>query len=160
MLLTVETVPMRDTPTWNLNRDRTEVIDIHQMPVDVHIDLARRGIHIANDICHTACNLITNNRKAIKRFVFDTTKTLAPSTHLIHLGYLVPPYNGVDFHDSLDNPVFDTDDAIPNKNEMVELLKIFTNRDDVYILVEPKTDHIKNYNLARELLEKAGVLTK
>lgn len=160
VLLTVETVPMRDTPSWNPNRDRTQVIDIHQMPMDVIVDLSARGVAIANDLCHTACNLITNDRAAIKRFLFDTTKTLASHTRLIHLGYVVPPYNGVDFHDSLDNPVFNTMDAIPNKSEMIELLKIFSNRDDVYILVEPKTDHIKNYNLARELLEKAGVLTK
>jgi hypothetical protein len=68
------------------------------------------------------------------------------------LGYVIPPYNGVDFHDSLDNPLLDTDDAIPNKKEMVKLLKIFENREDVWILVEPKEDHVKNYLLAGKIL--------
>ena len=160
VVLTVETVPMRDTPTWNPDRDRTRVIDIHQMPIDVLIDLARRGVAIANDFGHTACNLISDDRKAVWQFLYDTTRTLAPVTRLIHLGFIVPPYNGVDFHDSLDNPILDSGDAIPNKTEMIELLKFFANRDDVWILVEPKTDHVKNYFLARGILENAGVLTK
>jgi len=160
VLLTVETVPMRDSLTWNPDRDRTRVIDIHQMPIDVQIDLAAQGISIANDFCHTACNLISEDRAKIWEFLKRTTETLAPQTRLIHLGYLVPPYNGMDFHDSLDNPVLDTDRAIPNTNEMIELLKLFGNRDDVWVLVEPKEDHMKNYVLARGILQKARVLTK
>jgi sugar phosphate isomerase/epimerase len=159
VILTVETVPMRDTPTWRPDRNRHEVIDTHQMQIDLLTDLARRGVAIANDTGHTACNLISNNREAIWRFLYTMTRTLAPVTRLIHLGFIVPPYNGVDFHDSLNNPVLNSDDAIPNKTEMIKLLKIFANRDDVYILVEPKTDHVKNYFLARGILESAGVLT-
>lgn len=156
VILTVETVPVRDTPTWNPSRDRTRVIDIHQMPIDVLIDLARRGVAIANDIGHIACNLISNNRVAIWRFLYTMTRVLSPSTRLIHLGFIVPPYNGVDFHDSLDNPVLNSDDAIPNKTEMIELLKIFSGRDDVWILVEPRVDHVKNYLLAKDILAAAG----
>lgn len=161
--LTVETVPMRDTPSWSwrAQRDRTNVIDIHQMPIGVLTDLSAQGVHIANDICHTASNLITDNRTAIWKFLKQTTQTLAPMTRLIHLGYLAPPYNGVDFHDSLANPIFETPKAIPSKTEMNDLLKNnFTNRDDIWILVEPKSDHVKNYFIAREILENAGVLTK
>lgn len=152
VILTVETVPMRDTPTWRPDRDRHEVIDTHQMPIDLLTDLARRGVAIANDIGHTACNLISNNRVAIWRFLYTMTRTLAPATRLIHLGFIVPPYNGVDFHDSLNNPVLNSDDAIPNKTEMIELLKIFANRDDVWILVEPKENHVKNYFLAQKII--------
>jgi len=159
VILTVETVPMRDTPTWRPERDRTRVIDTHQMPIDLLTDLARRGVAIANDFGHTACNLISDDRDAVWQFLHDTTRNLAPATRLIHLGFIVPPYNGVDFHDSLNNPVLNSDNAIPNKTEMIKLLKIFANRDDVYILVEPKTDHVKNYFLARGILESAGVLT-
>ncbi len=158
VLLIVETVPMRDTPSWKPDRDRTRVIDIHQMPVDVHIDLAAQGISIANDFCHTACNELSGDRTKIWKFLWQTTQTLAPATRLIHLGYLVPPYNGVDFHDSLDNPVLVTSGAIPNTEEMMTMLKLFTNRNDVWILVEPKEDHVKNYSLAKELLKKAGVI--
>lgn len=152
VILTVETVPMRDTPSWNPNRDRTDVIDIHQMPIDVLINLARRGVTIANDFGHTACDVISDDRDVIWRFLYTTTRTLAPTTRLIHLGFIVPPYNGVDFHDSLDNPVLDTPAAIPNKKQMIELLKLFQKRDDVWILVEPKENHIKNYFLAQKII--------
>jgi sugar phosphate isomerase/epimerase len=162
VVLTVETVPMRDTPSWSwkIERNRTDVIDIHQMSVDVLIDLAAHEVAIANDFGHTAGNLISDDRNAIWQFLYGTTKTLAPSTRLIHCGFIIPPYNGVDYHGSLDNPVFATDDAIPNSTEMVELLKIFRSRDDMWMLVEPKNDHVKNYLLARGILENAGVLTK
>ena len=160
VVLTVETVPMRDTPSWKPTRNRTEVIDIHQMPMEVLIDLSARGVSLANDLGHTACNMISDDRDAIWKFLYRTTQTLASATRLIHLGFIVPPYNGVDFHDSLDNPVLDTDDGIPSKKQMIELLKLFKNRDDVWILVEPKEDHVKNYFLARGILKNAGVLTK
>ncbi len=152
VVLTVETVPMRDTPNWKPHRDRTRVIDTHQMPMDILVDLSRRGVSIANDFSHTACNRISENPNAIWKYLFKTTKDLAPATRLIHLGFIVPPYNGVDFHDCLDNPVLDTPDAIPNRNQMVELLKLFKNRDDVWILVEPKENHVKNYTLAQKII--------
>jgi sugar phosphate isomerase/epimerase len=152
VVLTVETVPMRDTPSWKPDRDRTNVIDIHQMPMSVLVDLARRGVAIANDFGHTASNVISDDREAVLRYLSDMTKALAPSTRLIHLGFIVPPYNGVDFHDTLDNPVLDTPDAIPNRNQMIELLKLFKNRQDVWILVEPKENHVKNYTLAQKII--------
>ncbi len=154
VILTVETVPMRDTPTWNPSADRTQAVNIHQMPLQIHHNLAARGMYIANDFCHTACNLISDDRDAVSDFLFTTTKTLAPQTKLIHLGFVIPPFNGTDFHDSLDYSLFDTA-AIPNKKQTIELLKLFANRDDVWILVEPKTDHPKNYFLAKTLIDKA-----
>lgn len=155
IILTVETVPQRDTPSWNLPRDRSKVIDIYQMPIDVQIDLAARGLFIANDFCHTACSIRSDDRTTISDFLMNTTQTLAAQTKLIHLGYVAQPFNGVDFHDSLDNPIVETKDAIPNKKEMIELLKLFKNRDDVWILVEPERDHKKNYFLAKKLLDQA-----
>lgn len=160
VLLTVETIPQRDTASWSVNRTRTEVINLYQLPITVQLELGHRGFAIANDFCHTACNVISDDHGVIWRFVYKTTKVLAPATRLIHLGFTVPPYNGVDIHDSLDNPVLNTNAAIPDKTEMIKLLKIFQNRDDMWILVEPKKDHVKNYILARGILENAGVLTK
>jgi len=118
------------------------------------------GFAIANDFCHTACTMISDNRDAIWRYLYTMTQTLALATRLIHLGFVVPPYNGVDNHDSLDNPILNTDAAIPNKTEMIELLQLYRNRDYMWILVEPKTDHVNNYFLARGILKNAGVLTK
>jgi len=155
VLLTIETVPMRDTPTWNPYRNRTKVVNIHQMPICLHHDLASRGMYIANDFCHTACNVISDDPNTVSDFLFATTKALAPQTKLIHLGFVIPPFNGTDFHDSLDFPLFDTD-AVPNKKQTIELLKLFVHRPDVWALVEPKEDHVKNYFLAKKLIESAS----
>jgi hypothetical protein len=152
VLLTIETVPQRDTTDWSVTRARSGIIDLKQLPITVQLELGKRGFSIANDFCHTACNMISDDRGAIWTFLYDTTKALAPATRLIHFGFVVPPYNGVDLHDSLDNPVLDTADAIPNKKQMIELLKLFGNRDDVWILVEPKENHVKNYFLAQKII--------
>jgi len=160
VLLTIETVPQRDTASWSANRSRTKVIDLYELPIRVQLELGSHKFAIANDFGHTACNMISDDRNTVWRYLYDMTRTLASATRVIHFGFVVPPYNGVDNHDSLDNPVLDTPAAIPNKKQMTELLKLFQNRDDVWILVEPNTGHVKNYFLARGILQKAGVLTK
>jgi hypothetical protein len=160
VMLTVETAPIRQNTYWNSDRMSAQIINPYQLPMDVSFELARRGFAIANDFGHTASNIISEDPNAVWQFLYDTTKTLASSTRLIHFAFIVRPYNGVDFHDSLENPVLDSAAAIPNKKHMPELLQLFKNRDDIWILVEPKTDHVKNYFLARGILEKEGVLTK
>ncbi|OGG35789.1 hypothetical protein A2363_03640 [Candidatus Gottesmanbacteria bacterium RIFOXYB1_FULL_47_11] len=152
VVLTVETVPSCDTPSWKPGRDRTDVINTHPIPMSVLVDLAHRGVAVANDFGHTASNVISDDRAAVWRYLYDTTRTLEPVTRLIHLGFIEPPYNGVDFHDSLDNPVLETSAAIPNKKEMAELLQLFKTRDDVWILVEPRENHVKNYHLAQKII--------
>lgn len=154
VLLTVETVPMRDTRSWKPDRDRTQVYDIHQPNPRMYQKLASSRVAIANDIGHVVCDCISDDRGRVLRYLFQTTKTLAPATKLIHLGFIVPPYNGVDFHDTLENPILSTTQAIPNTSEMIELLKIFKDRDDVRILVEPRENHVKNFFLAREILRQ------
>jgi hypothetical protein len=72
---------------------------------------------------------------------------------------MIPPYNGTDNHDTFENPIFKTNNAIPNHRQMIELLKLFINRDDVWILAEPKDDHVKNYFIVKKLLEQAGIPT-
>lgn len=54
-------------------------------------------------------------------------------------------------YDMLDNPLLDTDAAIPNTSQMKELLSLFQNA-NVYALVEPIADHPKNYKLAKKLM--------
>ena len=160
IILTIETVPLMEIPRWNIGRGNGKIINPYRLPIDVSIELGRRRFAVANDFGHTASNIISDDRDAVWQFLYDTTKTLAPATRLIHFSFIVPPYNGTDFHDTLENPVLDSAAAIPNKKQMPELLQLFKNRDDIWILVEPKTDHIKNYFLARGILQNAGVLTE
>lgn len=115
------------------------------------------GLHFwgvtTNGIYATIATIISDNANDIWQHLLKTTKQLLPQTKLLHLGFIIPPYNGTDLHDMLDAPIFETDKAIPNKQQMIELLKLFMiNNQDVWALVEPKENHVKNYFLAKKLL--------
>lgn len=156
VVLTVETVSRLVPKTdWYNPASRRKPLCIYQLPVASIQAAADYGITIANDFVHTATDPVSGNRQDIWKFLYGATKKLAPVTRLIHLGFLVPPYNGTDFHDHLDNPLFLTFQAIPNKHQMIELLKLFKNRDDVWILVEPNGRHAENYFLAQKILTEA-----
>lgn len=155
VVLTIETVPIRVTRGWDDHTARKEnnIMNAYELPITTIEKAAKNGLWIANDLGHTAASIASDHRTDIANFVFETTKTLAPQTRLIHVGFVVPPYNGTDFHDHLDNPFLETDDAIPNKHELKQLLKIFARRDDVWAIVEPVNDHQKNYFLLQKLLK-------
>lgn len=156
VVLTVETVSrLLPKSDWYNPESRLKPLDIYQLPVASVQAAGNHGVTIANDFVHTATNPISDNPQDIWEFLYSTTQRLAPATRLIHLGFLVPPYNGTDNHDSLDNPALNTDQALPNKRQIIELLKLFQNRDDVWILVEPNGRHAENYFLAQKILLEA-----
>lgn len=156
VVLTVETVSrLLPKSDWYNPESRLKPLDIYQLPVASVQAAGNHGITIANDFVHTATNPISDNPQDIWEFLYSTTQRLAPATRLIHLGFLVPPYNGTDNHDSLDNPALNTDQALPNKRQIIELLKLFQNRDDVWILTEPNGRHAENYFLAQKILLEA-----
>lgn len=156
IVFTVETVPQKAAKTnWYDVNSRLNPISLYELSSPAIIAAANHGIFVANDFGHSAANLITDDAKAIWHFLKNLTEMLAPATRLIHLGFLQPPYNGTDIHDMLDNPLLETDKIIPNKNQMIELLKLFKNRDDVWIITEPREDHAKNFFLAQKILEQA-----
>ncbi len=157
IVFTVETVPIRIHQSWYDQETRKDAQNIFELPVSSIRRAAQSGLSIANDFCHTASNIITDNPHAVYTFLQGTTAALAANTRLIHLGFVVPPYNGTDHHDTLANPLLNSDDAVPNKQQMIDLLKLFQNRDDVWILVEPKDDHVENYFLAQKILQQAGI---
>jgi hypothetical protein len=156
VLLTVETVPARvKNNYWTNTSDRNTVLNVYELGLNAIHETARAGIAIANDFGHTAASFIDANRTRIWEQVRQTTTDLAPYTRLLHLGFVIPPYNGTDFHSHLDYPSFETSDAIPNTSEFISLLRLFIDRPDVWALVEPENDHIKNYHLAKKFIETA-----
>jgi hypothetical protein len=155
VMLTVETAPSQEVDDWTQKESRHNPHDIFTLGIQTLIELTQHGVAIANDFGHTCCSVIHTDRTEISNYLIQMTTLLAPYTRLIHLGYIVPPYSGTDFHDHLDNPLFDTMDAIPNKMEMKKLLELFTDQNNVWVLVEPESDHPKNYELAKELVPNA-----
>lgn len=157
VVLIVETTPVRlQTGSLHDNKNRRSTQDFCEYS---YIDLPTDTIQfaIANDFGHTAANRISEHAKPVWDLLYKKTIEYVPMTRLLHLGYIIPPYNGTDYHDQLDNPMFETPVAIPNKNQMVELLTLFKKRNDVWALVEPNGQHPKNYFLAQKLLAKAGL---
>lgn len=156
VVLTIETVSRLIQKTdWYNPRSRLKPIDIYQLPVASVQAAADRGIAVANDFVHTATDPVSDDPQKIWEYLYGTTLSLAAATRLVHLGFLVPPYNGTDNHDTLDNPILDTDQALPNKQQMIKLLKLFKNRSDVWILVEPNGHHAENFRLAQKILAEA-----
>ncbi len=155
VVFTVETVPPRITAGWYNAETRRTPSTIYELPDSAIVQAARMGFWVANDVVHTAANTISDDPVAIWTHLSKTTKILTSQTRLIHLGFVIPPYNGTDHHGSLDDPTFETSHAIPNKSQTVELLKQFQNRDDVWVLVEPSKHHVKNYQVARKLVAEA-----
>lgn len=155
ILLTVETVPKRVMNGWQGQTSRRQPFDVYELPIAAITTAGKSGIAVANDFGHTAANCLRENRDEVWRYLLESTRQLAPYTHLIHAAFLIPPFNGTDFHDSLDNPLFDTDQAVPNRREILELLRIFSGRDDVWILVEPSRDHQRNFQILKTLVSDA-----
>ena len=156
VVLTVETVSRLIPKTdWYNPESRLKPLDIYQLPVASIQAAGESSIAIANDFVHTATDPISDDPQKIWKFLYSATQALAGATRLLHLGFLIPPYNGTDFHDHLDNPLLETNQAVPNRQQMIELLKLFKNRDDVWILTEPNGRHVENYFLAQKILLEA-----
>lgn len=159
VILTVETVPIRITDGWYDAKARLIPKDIYELPPTAIVQAANAGLWVANDFSHTAAGVITENPDVVWTYLRGITMSLAPQTRLIHIGFAMPPYNGTDNHDMLDNPILHTAHAVPNIHQLKDLLKLFINRDDVWILAEPKEGHVKNYFLVKKLLEQTGIPT-
>jgi hypothetical protein len=154
VLLTIESVP----PEIANRKVRGDTLHVGELPLQTLLHAVDMGIAFANDFCHTAANCSSQDTKDIWTMLYDVSKQYASQTKLIHIGFLIPPFNGTDFHDHMDNPLLQTHQSVPNNNQLIELFKLFPNRTDVYALVEPTNDHVKNYFLAKDLLMKAGLI--
>jgi len=156
VMLTVETVPPRVIHPWDGDRT-TQTYSMNEIPFEIFQTLADSGIAIANDFGHTSANILSTDAKDVWSFLKKQTGMLASATKLLHCTYIVHPYNGTDFHEQLDNPVFETSAAVPNKNQMIELFREFQHRTDVWLIAEPNGQHGKNYVLLQNLLKDAGL---
>ena len=170
--LIFETLPTNSPIRWLAPRGPDNLLIAKQCPIKFYKDLAREGFNIANDFGHTASSktfsvgaglstrpissqsedlgritdppLQQNIRQNVKNHLFSWTQSLAPATRLIHCNLILPPFNGVDTHSGLLPEDF-AKNPLPDKKELIELLKIFKERDDVWIINEPDEKHVENY---------------
>lgn len=154
ILLTVETIPMLDTTGWSGEEPRKRPLDVYNLPIEAVLRYAESGHAVANDFSHTAATIISDDSENVRRHVFNITRRVFRQTRLIHAGFIVPPYNGTDFHGSFDHPKFTSQLAVPNHDDIIQLLRLFNSREDtIYLLAEPAYDHVGNFRRLRALLE-------
>lgn len=154
----LESVPLRALGhPWTGAAGRKKPIGIGEFIVnEIEPFLNIDNLYFANDFGHTAGNIVSNDRNLVIDQVFNITKRLAPRTKLLHVSYIIPPYNGTDYHGCLYYDEFSTSQAVPNRDEMKQLLKLFIERDDVGALVEPEKDHIKNFFTLKKLVSEVA----
>lgn len=157
IVFTVETVPMRIADGWygeSTRRNPKNIMDVYELPIEAIEQVADEGVQVANDFGHTSA-IIANAPADVWRYIREKTIRLSNMTRLIHMGFVIPPYNGTDFHSMMNHRSFETNNAVPNHKQMIELLRLFSNRDDVWILTEPPGNHVRNYHFAKKILEEA-----
>ncbi|HCM37268.1 MAG: hypothetical protein UV61_C0008G0141 [Candidatus Gottesmanbacteria bacterium GW2011_GWB1_43_11] len=143
---------------WHGTQGRLKPVVIGQIPVTIIAQILKQSVanlYFTNDFGHTASNLVTNDRTIIKDGLFTTTRSLATFTKLLHVSYIIAPYNGTDYHGCLYYPEVNSSTAVPNHDETKQLLKLFVDRPDVAALVEPETDHVGNFAVLKTLVTEA-----
>lgn len=147
--LTVETLPAGEVP----GSDREEVYFPGDAPLVLLQELADKGFYVANDITHTASQigLINSEDAFLWEHLLDATQALAPQTKLVHVNTVVPPWNGTDSHHGLLPEDYKVG-AWPSLDRIAQLLSIFKDRDDVYIVPEPNNKMQENYRALVKLV--------
>ena len=108
--------------------------------------LQAQGNLLANDISHLGTQLLVDGEDPNIAWekAMDFSRRTAPATRLIHLNVITPPYNGTDSHDCITDEDF-AQETFPSKEGFIDFLTLFTDRDDVYAVPEPKQDVTQNY---------------
>lgn len=157
IMLTLESTPKLATGSpWTGKNGRLHPTTIGEFSVaEIESLLNKLKLFFANDFGHTCGNVISPNRQEVKETLFNIARRLIHITKLLHVSYIVPPYNGTDYHGCLYYDEFKSPAAIPNYSEIRQLLKLYTQKPEIYALVEPEKDHPGNFqvlkNLAKEI---------
>ncbi len=158
VLFLIETICKREAANWSGKKSaRLKTQNALNVNSQTLYELAKKeNISLNNDFGHTLTETISDNRKKIFKNLFLTTKKLAPFTKLIHSNTTPPPFNGTDAHCGLLESDF-KNKVLPNKTEIIKLLKIFKDREDVWLIPEPLKSHVANFKSLKKLIKKAQI---
>jgi len=147
VMLTFETLPTNSPIKWLILRGKDNLLIAKQCPIEFYEDLIQNGYFVANDFGHTSASVVVgagfapaqgraqgaplqqNNRDIVLNHLVEWTTKLAANTRLIHCNLTLPPFDGVDTHLGL-QPADFAKDSLPNRAELIELLRIFKERDN------------------------------
>lgn len=143
VLLTIESIPGREKTSHG---DRLSIYNPGNIPLSALEEFAQNGGWFANDISHTGSRFLLSKETPEKAWVatLEFSRRMAPRTRLLHTNTITPPYNGTDSHDGITDGDF-ANETFPNKKGFTDFLGLFTDRDDVYAVNEPKEDLAGNF---------------
>ncbi|MEX2055189.1 MAG: TIM barrel protein [Candidatus Andersenbacteria bacterium] len=133
--------------------DRHNIYVSHTISPETLSQFAKDGGHLANDIAHTASFFSLNEAApaAIWSRLMAFTRAVKQSTKLLHINRVLPPYNGTDSHDGISEADWQAE-GIPTREQLREFLQVFKNRDDVFVIPEPKGDMAGNFQALQALV--------
>lgn len=153
-VLTIETLPGAENGHYEA---RDNWYDPGNATISDTEMLAQTGVFIANDITHTTSALVRINAAPgymWAEFLKFTERT-KQQTRLIHLNTMIPPFDGTDTH----NGLLDEDwqaGAWPTRGQLIQFLSLFNNRDDVFVIPEPRENMQENYRALKDLAAAAN----
>jgi hypothetical protein len=154
VLLLTETITAKLSPSWYSLNQRLKPINHYSLPVSSLIKLSHQGYYITNDIAHTFCDEFNKPLDYLSKQLFKKTKQLAPQTRLLHLSTTIPPFNGTDTHHGITSNDFKVKGIFPTYQKLKTLLRLFKNRNDVWVINEPRTHHVDNFLVLKQLISE------
>lgn len=154
VLFLMETLPKNEPTHFRDATGRLEPQEAGNIAPELVVKLAKAGILVTNDFGHTPMGWEGEDRDFLFAKLLSITKELAPQTRLIHLNTVVPPFNGTDSHNGILEKDF-ASGAFPNREQIIELLRIFKDRDDVWVIPEAEVpDMTDNYFAIEKLFRE------
>jgi len=153
VMLLVETLPCREPMNFkDLAKGRLRTQNMENVPLATVEKLAKKGFFVCNDFCHTAMDVISDDREFLFSKLLSKTKRLAAQTRLVHVNTMLPPFNGTDGHlgileEDFKNRVF------PSREQLRALLSVFSEREDVWAVPEPFSRNVENSRALEEMLK-------
>lgn len=154
VLFTLETLPGREANNMSM---REGIYDSGNPPLSVMAELGKREIFLANDITHSASQLMVQeqDQETVYRALLDFTRAIAAWTRLLHVNTIQPPFDGRDSHSGVLPENFALGN-FPNREQLLELLGQFRERPDVFAVAEPETEKTRENYRALLALERDG----
>lgn len=145
VLFLIETVPKNEAWHWRDFSGHLRARRGQNVPPEFLYPLTKAGISLTNDFGHSAASWEESKREVIFAKLKKLTERLASQTKLIHLTTNAPPFNGTDSHNGILPKDF-ASGVLPDENQLRQLLSLFQDRDDVWIIPEPEiADMVDNY---------------
>lgn len=147
---------VENIPPYNATREGHHEEVIPAFALDSHVleDIAKRvGLHTNLDLGHTMAESPVQTAEGLSDYLFERAKAFQPYTALIHANTNIKPFTGTDSHDGITDDDF-AHNVVPTKNQLIALLKLFTAQNDVWVVNEPKNQHIENYHALVAILNQ------